>query len=85
MTEIDEVINGLDKNIQFLESPYRLENKDIKGLLIDVIGTMRDLWQKFADVFKMMDEINEINKAIKNEKLHEEIPLKDQDLKNLYL
>lgn len=83
MTEIEEVIQGLDKNIKFLKSPYRLENKDIKGLLIDVIGTMRDLWEKFDNVFKMMDKVKEIEEASEKGELYEE-ENGNEDVRRLY-
>jgi len=84
MTEIEDVIQGLDKNIEFLKTAEDVKMSDIKGLLLDVIGTMRDLWEKFDNVFKMMEEIQEIEKATKKgEKLEEDS--ENKDLKRLYL
>lgn len=84
MTEIDDVIQGLDKNIEFLKNPYRLENKDIKGLLIDILGTIRDMWEKFNNVFSMVDKLKEIEKSTEEEK-YEEKDINNQDIRNLYL
>jgi len=84
--QIEDVIEGLDKNIEFLENPYRLENKDIKGLLIDILGTIRDMWEKFNNVFDMVDKLKEIEEsAKKGEKNREKDIDKDQDLRSLYL
>jgi len=85
MTEIEDVIQGLDKNIEFLKNPYRLENNDIKGLLLDILGMMKDMWEKFNNVFKMMDEVHKIEESAKEELCREKNDLdKDQDLRNLY-
>jgi len=85
MTEIEDVIQGLDKNIEFLKSPYRLENNDIKGLLLDIMGTMKDMWEKFNNVFKMVDKLSEIEKVAEKREAIEKNDLdKDQDLRNLY-
>ena len=85
MNEIEDVIQGLDKNIKFLKSPYRLENKDIKGLLLDIMGTMKDMWEKFNNVFKMVDKLSEIEKVAEKREAIEKNDLdKDQDLRNLY-
>lgn len=83
--EIKEIIEALDKNIEFLESPYRLENKDIKGLLIDLIGTIRDMWENLEEVFGTVDKLKETEEATKKEKKFEEKPNDNQDIKNLYV
>jgi len=83
MNEIEDVIQGLDKNIEFLENPYRLENKDIKGLLIDILGTIRDMWEKFNDVFKMVDKVKEIEETTEKEIKYEE-KNGNEDVRRLY-
>ena len=85
MTEIDDVVQGLDKNIEFLKEAEDVSINDIKGLMIDMIGIMRDLWEKFAGVFKASDKLKEIEKPTKEEKYLEKDIDKDQDLKSLYL
>ena len=85
MTEIEDVIESFDKNIEFLKNPHRLKNKDIKGLLLDIIGIMKDMWEKFNNVFKMMDEVKEIEEATKKGEKFEEMDSENKDLKRLYL
>ena len=84
MNEISEVIQGLDKNIKFLETTEKgITEIDIKGLLIDILGTIRDMWEKFDNVFKMMDKVKEIEKAAeKGEKYREENS--NEDVRRLY-
>jgi len=85
--EIEDVIQGLDKNINFLEKTEKgVSEIDVKGLLIDIIGTIRDMWEKFNNVFEMVDKLKEIeDSAKKGEKNREKDIDKDQDLRSLYL
>jgi len=83
MTEIEDVIQGFDKNIEFLEKTEKgITEINIRGLLIDLFGTMRDMWEKFANVFEMVEKLNEIEKG---QKYEEKIDPNNQDLKSLYL
>jgi len=85
--QIEDVIQGLDKNINFLEKTEKgVSEIDVKGLLIDIIGTIRDMWEKFNNVFEMVDKLKEIeDSAKKGEKNREKDIDKDQDLRSLYL
>ena len=79
---IKEIINALDKNIKCLEEVEEINISDVKTLLIDLFGTMRDLWVKLDSVFGKFDELNAINEATeKGENYEEKI---SDDVERLY-
>ena len=61
--EIIDIIKTLDKNIESLNGVNKLENKDIIMLFLDLIGTFKDMWERFEGVFNKVNEINKINEA----------------------
>lgn len=86
MTEIEGVIEDLEKNINILNDVEEINLKDAQNLLTVIFEVLKDFLEKFLPVFKMVDKLTEIEKATeKGEKLGEKIDPNNQDLKSLYL
>lgn len=81
--KIDETIVALDKNIKSLEDAEQINLKDCQTLLLDLFGTIRDLWDSLKYIFEQANKIQEIDEATtKGEKYEEKII--DEDVKRLY-
>jgi len=83
--EIKKVIETLDKNIQSLEQAEEITLQDVKEFLIDLMGSTRDMWEEFSDIFIRINDIKEKDKDNEEEKNSEIPPEKVQDIKGLYL
>ena len=85
--EIEEIIKGLDSNIEKLEEASRITLKDTKELLIDLFGSLRDMWEQFKGIFEKFAEVEEIEKATEKGELYkkEVEHNKNPDLGSLYL
>lgn len=82
--KIDETMEALDKNINNLENAEEINLKDCQTLLLDLFGTIRDLWESLKFIFEQAQKIKEIDKATeKGEKYEEKID--NNDIKRLYL
>lgn len=58
---IKEIIEALDKNIKGLEEVKEINLIDVKTLLIDLFGTIRDMWEGLRDIFIKVEKISIIN------------------------
>lgn len=81
--KIDETIKALDNNIKNLEEAEQINLKDCQTLLLDLFGTIRDLWDSLKYIFIKAQKIQNIEQATeKGEKYEEKVD--DEDIKRLY-
>ncbi len=81
--KIDETIHALDKNIKNLEEAEQINLIDCQTLLLDLFGTIRDLWDSLKYIFQQAKKIQDIDEATtKGEKYEKKIV--DEDVKRLY-
>ena len=83
--EVIDTIEDLGNNIKLLKSAKKINRKDCKTLLTQLFEVVKDVLEKFDRVFKHVEKIIEIEKTTENGELSEGNPIKNQDLKNLYL
>jgi len=82
--EIKEVMAALDQNLKNLEGAEEINMKDVKTLLIEVFGVIKDLFERFQFVFVKTEQIKEIEKATEEGKEYRE-KMDNNDIKRLYL
>ena len=85
--QIEEIIKALDFNLKNLEESRGMTMLDVKAFILDLLGTVRDMWERFQPFFDEMEKLKQINEATKKGKKYngEGIPESDIDIKNLYL
>lgn len=85
--QIEKIIEALDINIKNLEEANRMTMMDVKTFILDILGTMRDMWERLKDFFLEMQKIKEIEECTeKGEKYKQEISEeKKSDLEGIYL
>lgn len=84
--QIEEIIKTLDYNLKSLEDARGMTMADVKDFFLDILGTVRDMWERFRPFFEEMEKLAKIKDSTKKgEKYREEIPEDDMDIKNLYL
>ena len=64
--EIKEVMEGLDTNLKNLEDAEEINMVDVKTLLIELFGVIKDLFERFEYVFVKTEQIKKIEKAKSN-------------------
>lgn len=79
--QIEEIKNALDENLKTLNEAKGLTMADVKWLLLELIGTVRDMWERFETFFIEMDRVNKINKATEKGEKYED----NTDVKKLYI
>jgi len=82
--EIKEVMEGLDNNLKNLEEAEEISMGDIKYLLTQLFGVIKDLFERFEFVFVKTEQIKEIEKATEESKEYRE-KMDNNDIKRLYL
>jgi len=82
--EIKEVMAALDQNLKNLEGAEEINMKDVKTLLIEVFGVIKDLFERFQFVFIKTEQIKDIEKATEEGKEYRE-KMDNNDIKRLYL
>ena len=61
---IKEVMEAIDKNIKGLEEVKdKIDLDDVRTLLIDLYGIIKNLWGQLEDVFIYTEEIKKIEEA----------------------
>ncbi len=81
---IKEVMEAIDKNIKGLEEVKdKIDLDDVRTLLIDLYGIIKNLWKELEDVFIYTKEIKEIEEATLKGKEYE-VKISDE-AKMLYL
>jgi len=85
--EIKEVVERLDSNIESLKECDEITIDNIREVLIDLIGIIKNIWEQFGDVYQLVSKIQEIEEATeKGEKYEEEIDEdKTNDIKGIYI
>ncbi len=80
---IKEVMEAIDKNIKGLEEVEdKIDLDDVRTLLIDLYGIIKNLWGQLEDVFIRTEEIKKIEEAtLKGEEY--EVKITD-DVERLY-
>ncbi|MFX1371330.1 MAG: hypothetical protein ACFFCE_05675 [Promethearchaeota archaeon] len=68
--EIKEVIEGIEKNIRSILLSKEFTLEDAKMILIDLLGTFKDLWKKFDFIFEKVGKIIEIEESTKKGELY---------------
>lgn len=82
--QIEQIINALDFNLKNLDDARGMTMADVKEFLLDLLGTVRDMWERFQPFFTEMEKLKQVkNTTEKGEKKKKEI-LED-DIENLYL
>jgi len=82
--QIEQIINALDFNLENLEDARGMTMADVRVFILDLLGTVRDMWEMFKPFFIEMEKLKQVkNTTKKGEKNKEEI-LRD-DIENLYL
>jgi len=84
--QIEEIINALDTNLKNLEDARGMTMGDVKEFLLDLLGTVRDMWERFKGFFEEMDKLKEIEEATeKGEKYTDHSKkINDNDVERLY-
>ena len=83
---IEEIIKALDFNLKSLEEARGITMADIKIFFLDLLGTVRDMWEQFRPFFAEMEKLKKIQDAAKKgEKYREEIPEANMDVKQMFL
>jgi len=84
--EIDETIKALDQNIKNLEEVDEINLRDCQILLLDLFGTIRDLWDSLKYIFEQAQKIKEVDDAT-NKKIKdiEESGKSSIEVKGLYI
>ncbi len=81
---IKEVMEAIDKNIKGLEEVKdKIDLDDVRTLLIDLYGIIKNLWGQLEDVFIYTEEIKKIEEATLKGKEYE-VKISDE-AKMLYL
>ena len=80
---IKEVMEAIDKNIKGLEEVEEINISDVRTLLIDLYGIIKNLWGQLEDVFIYTKEIKKIEEATLKGKEYE-VKISDE-AKMLYL
>ncbi len=84
--QIEQIINALDFNLKNLDDARGMTMADVKEFLLDILGTVRDMWERFEPFFMEMEKVKKIEEATKKgEKYREEIPEADMDVKQMFL
>ncbi len=81
--DIKEVIVALDKNLKNLETAEEINMTDVKTLLTELFGVIKDLFERFEYVFVKTEKIKEIEEATKKGEVYEE-KVDNEDIKRLY-
>ena len=77
-------MEGLDNNLKNLEEAEEIGMGDVKYLLAQLFGVMKDLFERFEFVFIKTEQIKEIEKATEEGKEYRE-KMDNNDIKRLYL
>jgi len=81
---IKEVMEAIDKNIKGLEDAEEINLSDIRTLLIDLYGIIKNLWGQLEDVFIYTEEIKKIEEAtLKGERFKDGKELINSDVKRM--
>ena len=84
--KIDETMEALDKNIKNLEEAEEINLKDCQNLLLDLFGTIRDLWESLKYIFEQAEKIKKIEQDTKDGvKYMEENGKSSIEVKGLYI
>ncbi len=84
--KIDETMEALDKNIKNLEEAEEINLKDCQTLLLDLFGTIRDLWESLKYIFEQAEKIKKIEQDTKDGvKYMEENGKSSIEVKGLYI
>lgn len=82
---IDEIINALDFNLNSLGEARGMTMADVKLFFLDILGTIRDMWERLQGFFEEMDKLKEIEKAAKKGKTYEKKEIKDPEIRRLFI
>ena len=82
---IKEVMEAIDKNIKGLEEVKdKIDLDDVRTLLIDLYGIIKNLWGQLEDVFIYTEEIKKIEEAtLKGERFKDGKELINSDVKRM--
>jgi len=84
--QIEQIVNALDFNLKSLEEARGMTMADVKVFILDLLGTVRDMWEMFKPFFNEMEKLKQINETTEKEKKHrKEILDNNTDIKNMYL
>ncbi len=82
-TQIDEIIKALDFNLNNLDEARGMTMADVKDFLLDILGTVRDMWERFQSFFEEMDKLNKIKNDTKKDVVKDNV--NKTELSRLYV
>lgn len=83
--QIEEIIKALDYNLKNLEDARGMTMADVKTFILDILGTVRDMWELFQPFFEEMEKLAKIKETTSKGKTYEKGIIKDPEIKRLYL
>lgn len=83
--QIEQIIKALDFNLKNLEDARGMTMCDVRDFILDLLGTVRDMWERFQPFFTEMEKLKQIKDSTKKGIKCEKEEIKDPEIKRLYL